>query len=84
MEPLDITLRNEIGVSLAPDDLDRLAPVTAEMLQEGAKWKAQILTVRCDLMPYFGNSGEIGGKYILSRLLERQKASTLGKERSSK
>lgn len=73
MEPLDITLRGEIGAEIRPEEISQLPEIVQEMLKDSAQWQSQILSVRQNIMPKFGCSGKLGGKYIISSLLKQQK-----------
>lgn len=73
MKPLDITLRGEIGVAIKEEEVLKLPDIVQELLKSSAQWRSQILSIRQDLMPKFGRSGELGGKYIVSELVKRQK-----------
>lgn len=72
--PTDISLRNEIGVSLPLDGLDRLSETVAEMLDHQEAWRDRIAetTERCVFN--LGHSAEVAGEFLLARLLEKQSA----------
>lgn len=72
MQPLDITLRSRIGRALETDEVKEAGRMVKEMLSCTDDWKEQIASVRGEIMPEFGNSAQIGGKYILSRLVEKK------------
>lgn len=78
MEPLDITLRGEIGTVIRPEEISKLPETVQEMLQSSTQWQSHILSVRQKIMPKFGKSGELGGKYIISALIAQQKDNSLG------
>ncbi len=73
MEPLDITLRNKIGKSLNLDELEKVDGAIQDMLADSIDYKKIIANTRSDLMPCFGESAQIGGKYILSQLTKKQR-----------
>lgn len=73
MVPLDITLRNKIGRALALNEIETAESQIQEMLNNKESYQKQILNTRRDLMPNFGKSAEIGGKYILERLTTQKK-----------
>lgn len=70
MQPLDITLRSRIGRALDLGEIKEAGRMVKEMLACTDEWREQILSVRSEIMPEFGNSAAIGGKYILSRLVK--------------
>lgn len=73
MEPLDITLRNQIGRSLELTETNQAGAVIEEMLANSNVYRERIAEIRHDLMPAFGKSAEIGGQYILDQLMKKQK-----------
>ena len=68
--PLDLTLRGQVGRSLGLAELDRTAEAVEELLTHGEQYREAILQCRREVLPQYGRSGEIGGKYILSRLVK--------------
>lgn len=78
MKPLDITLRDEIGIAINGKEIPKLPEIVQEMLKKHTQWQSQILSIRQSIMPKFGKSGELGGKYIISQLMKRQKDNYLG------
>lgn len=73
MEPLDISLRNKIGRSVGLDEIEKVGGIVEDMLENNQGYQEQIQHIREDIMPKFGNSAEIGGKYILSQLIKKNK-----------
>lgn len=71
MEPLDITLRDQLGRSVDPDRLDTAGQIVAELLADTQRYDTEIDGLVHNLMPNFGHSGEIGGTYILRSLQEK-------------
>lgn len=72
MEPLEFTLRSQVGIRVAPEDLFGLAERLQELLSEGNARSEKILALRDTYISNFGQSGAVGGRYILRRLKERQ------------
>ncbi|WP_139652359.1 YidC/Oxa1 family membrane protein insertase [Raoultibacter phocaeensis] len=88
--PTDISLRNEIGVSLPLDGLEQLPDTVAEMLANPEAWHDRIAAATKQSVFNLGHSAEVAGEFILTRLLEKQAAkkgatppSDPGKKRSS-
>ncbi len=71
MEPLDITLRDDLGRSVDLDKVDMAGQAVAELLADSDTYREEIDRLVTELMPNFGHSGEIGGKYILQSLQEK-------------
>ena len=75
MEPTDISLRNEIGVSVAPDALagaGGIADVVAEMLANPDAWRDRIEQVRARTIFNLGRGGEVAGEFLLDLMLRKQ------------
>ena len=70
MQPLEITMRSKIGRALELDEVGQAESAVRDMLVNGERYKEQIEGMRRDLFPHFGESAQIGGKYILSRLVK--------------
>ena len=68
MKPLDITLRSRLGEELEVSEIENAAQIVSEMLEKKELYQNKILETRNEIMPQFGHSAEIGGKYILSCL----------------
>ncbi|NBJ82313.1 membrane protein insertase YidC [bacterium 1XD42-94] len=83
MEPLDLTLRNQIGRALDLNEIPKTGETVRDILEHGAEYEQQILELRNKLMPRFGESAQIGGKYILSRLMAKKKAPYTMEKRSA-
>lgn len=72
IEPLEFSLRDKVGIRVAPDAMDGLSDKLTELIKNGAEYEQKILDIRNTYIANFGSSGEIGAKYILRQLKERQ------------
>lgn len=72
IEPLEFSLRDKVGIRVAPDAMDGLSDKLSELIKNGAEYEQKILDIRNTYIANFGSSGEIGAKYILRQLKERQ------------
>ena len=70
VEPLEFTLRDEVGIRVKPDDLDGLAEKIRSLLEDEG-FRNRIAGIRDRYIAHFGRSGEIGGQYILD-LIKKQ------------
>ena len=70
--PTDISFRDEVGLSLAPADADRVDKVVREMLENDDKYKEKIFALREKCLFNIGKTGAVGGRYIIERLIARQ------------
>ncbi len=73
IEPLEFKLRSEVGIQVDPADLTGLDEIINELLNNTEKYADMIEKIRNKYIANFGHSGEVGGKYILDKLLYRQK-----------
>jgi YidC/Oxa1 family membrane protein insertase len=69
--PINIALRDIVGVSVNIDRLDKLHEIVETVLANKAEYQDKINAVMPDYVYYPGRSGEAGGKYIMSRLANR-------------
>lgn len=74
IEPTDISLRNEVGRSVSPDDLSKLPDIIAEMIANPDAWHDRIEEVRSKMIFNLGRGGEAAGRYLLYKILEKQNA----------
>ena len=72
LEPLDLSLRDQLGRSVELDAVGSTAgQAVADLLADAEGYRERIGKLVCELMPNFGHSGEIGGKYLLHSLQEK-------------
>lgn len=74
IEPTDISLRNRVGSSVAPGEVGRLGDLIEGMLADPGAWRERIERVRSEMIFNLGHGGEAAGRYLLSKVLERQAA----------
>ena len=72
IEPTDISLRDEVGVSFDPADLSKLPETVADMLKRPDAWRERIEECARRTVFNLGSSAEVGAEWILNRLLELQ------------
>lgn len=70
----DIAWRDELGVSLDPNDLDGIREVIDDMVQNQSKWHDQIERVRSESIFNVGHGAEAAGRYLLDAVIEHQEA----------
>ena len=75
IEPLEFALRSQVGIQVKPDQLEGLDRKIGELIDNGERYSKEILGIREKYIANFGKSGEIGARYILSQMIERQKSS---------
>lgn len=74
LEPINFSLRKKVGIELNPDQLDRVADAVSEIFAKQGEFHDRILQVRSETVFNIGRSGEAGGKYIINRIIEKDKA----------
>lgn len=73
IEPLEFSLRSQVGIQVDPQQLDGLDEKIAGLLENGSQYEQKILSIRETYISNFGASGEVGGRYILNQLKARKK-----------
>jgi YidC/Oxa1 family membrane protein insertase len=68
IEPLEISLRSRIGVSVSPDDLTALDQKIVRLLERSNEYSEEILNLRNTYIANFGKSGQVACRYILDSL----------------
>ena len=68
----DITLRKQIGVSVAPEDAAKVGEQTADLIAHAGEWADDIARLRSEFVFNVGHADEAAGEYLLGRLLEKQ------------
>ena len=69
--PQEIQLRNQLGIALDKDQLDKTAQ-TVKMLLDSREYHDKLLAIRERYFFHFGSNGTVGGSYIVDRLLHRR------------
>ncbi|MDR0848705.1 MAG: YidC/Oxa1 family membrane protein insertase [Propionibacteriaceae bacterium] len=72
--PLEISLRDEVGVSLEMDDLGRIGEVARDMADNPGRWHDVIEEVRARTLFNLGHSAQAGATYIENGLETRRRA----------
>ena len=72
--PLEISLRDQIGLRLAPEDAGAAAERVAELLANRADYEARIRDIFHATIAHFGQSGEMGGRYIAETIAKKRNA----------
>lgn len=70
--PTDITLRNQIGISVAVEKTNEFGDIIADMLAYQHEWNDRISQVRDGFIFNLEHSSEVGGEYLLNRILAKQ------------
>ena len=70
--PLEFTLRSQVGIQIDPKNMDTLEQQLRQLLESKDQYAQKILSLRETYIANFGQSGQVGGRYILSQLKSRQ------------
>ncbi len=72
-KPLEMVLRSEIGIQIDPLRLSELNPAIEELLGSSEKYAFKIAEIREKYIANFGRSAEVGGQYIINKLISKDK-----------
>lgn len=73
IEPLELTLRNIIGKRFEPNNFAGMSEAINYMLKNKDEYTDKIRNIRNKYVANYGKSGEVAGKYIINRLIQKQK-----------
>ena len=71
-EPIEITLRNEIGISIEKSDVGNISAIVKDMFKRSGEHEHKIEKALHKAVYNIGHADPVGAKYILRRLLELQ------------
>ncbi len=70
--PIDLVLRDKVGISLNPDSLEQVEEAVRSLLCDNRFSRESLAALRDAYIYNVGHSGEVGAKYIIGRLVEIQ------------
>lgn len=73
VEPMELALRKEIGVLVSPEDIDKVPEIIEDLIARKEEYKEKIINARNEYVFNFGKSSEIGAKYILDIVNEKDR-----------
>ena len=74
LPPVNITFRDQVGVSVAPSDLSRVPAILDDFLAHPGQFADRIDKTLRDNFFNPGHAAEAAGRYILQSLIAKQKA----------
>ena len=74
IEPINITMRDETGISLNISETGKITETVRELFQNPERYREKIIAAREKYVFNAGKSGEVAGRYILERLVEKQQS----------
>ena len=72
IEPLEFSLRSEVGIQVNPQKMDGLHQQIQTLLANQGQYAKHIEEIREKYIANFGSSGAVGGRYILDQLKARK------------
>ena len=72
-QPTDITFRNQVGISIKPDETDQISNYVDKLLSEKNAYASKIEQICNQYIFNLGESGRIGGEYIIKQLIKERK-----------
>ncbi|MCL2819414.1 MAG: membrane protein insertase YidC [Oscillospiraceae bacterium] len=72
VEPMEIWIRNKIGIAVEPEELGDTQNIVRELLDNSDKYKTAIEEIISEYMYNTGNAAETGGKYIIDEIIKRR------------
>ena len=81
IEPLEISLRSKVGISLNPDEIDGCYQQITELVAKQDAYIENNIRLREQYIANFGHSGETSGEYIIQSLKEKIKDRKMGENR---
>lgn len=72
VQPLEISLRDKIGMHILPSEVSGIAASIQELLENKERYRQEISELAERYIAHFGHSGEIGARYILNSLKARK------------
>lgn len=71
--PIDIEARNQVGISLALDNIKDIKDAVEKLFNEDRFTTESMAKLRDQYIYNVGSSGMVGGKYLIKKLIERSK-----------
>ena len=72
--PIDIEARDQVGISLDPSEIDRVGESVKRLAREERFTPKEMAGLRDRYIYNVGRSGEVGGKYLIGRVIERSRS----------
>jgi len=71
-QPLDISLRNQVGISIKPEETCKISDLAERLISEDELYSKKIEKLREQCIFNLGYSGRIGGEYIIRQLISKK------------
>ncbi len=70
LEPLELSLRSEIGVVVSPDELDTVPDTISNLILSKAEYQERIRELRRHHVHAFGHSSQIGAQHLVELAID--------------
>jgi len=74
VEPMEIWIRDRIGVSVDTDKLTQVKNIVLGLLEKKDEYRTAIESLLSEYMYNMGNTAEAGGEYIIKQIVDRRNA----------
>ena len=65
IEPVEVSLRAEIGLVMQPDDVSRIGHTVEQLIEQGGSYRERIRQCRSKYVYHFGSSATVGARHVL-------------------
>jgi len=72
VKPMDLWLRDRIGISVDPSELDDVNNVVLKLIDDKDQFKTNINDIICNHIYNTGKTAKVGGDYIIDRIRARR------------
>ena len=71
IEPINIWMRDSIGATLNPDEIDKASVIVEKMFDDAAMYRSRIDNFVHEYVYNLGHSSEVGAQYIVNEIVKK-------------
>ncbi len=71
IEPINIWMRDSIGATLNPDEMDKASVIVEKMFDDAATYRSRIDNFVHEYVYNLGHSSEVGAQYIVNEIVKK-------------
>lgn len=71
IEPINIWMRDSIGATLNPDEIDKASVIVEKMFDDAATYRSRIDNFVHEYVYNLGHSSEVGAQYIVNEIVKK-------------
>ncbi len=71
IEPINIWMRDSIGATLNPDEMDKASVIVEKMFDDAAMYRSRIDNFVHEYVYNLGHSSEVGAQYIVNEIVKK-------------